>query len=235
MARIRTVKPDFFTSDDICDLSMAARLLYIGTWCEADREGRMEWSPRSLKRRYLPDDSVNIDEVCAELTKAGLVVLYGDGLAYIPTFAKHQHVNPREAESKIDAPEFCASTTRAPRVPHASLTVDAPGSDTQGGRKGTEGKEYIGQHAARFGEFWELYPNRKGKADALKAWQRKKLDAIADKIIADVKARIADDRDWKRGYVPHGSTYVNSEGWQDDVGGDAASLSEHDTLMAGVV
>lgn len=93
----------------------------------------------------------------------------------------------------------------------------------------------LGQQAARFDEFWSLYPNRKGKADAVKTWKRKNLDAIADKIMADVKARIADDRDWKGGYVPHGSTYINAEGWQDDVGVDSANLSAHDDLMAGVV
>ena len=41
MARIRTIKPEFFTSDDICALSPRARLLYVGLWCEADREGRL--------------------------------------------------------------------------------------------------------------------------------------------------------------------------------------------------
>ena len=45
MARIRTIKPEFFTSDDICALSPLARLLYVGLWCEADREGRLVWTP----------------------------------------------------------------------------------------------------------------------------------------------------------------------------------------------
>lgn len=136
MARIRTIKPEFFTSDDICSLSMAARLLYIGVWCEADREGRLEWRPRNLKRRYLPDDSVDIDALCAELIDSGLIVLYGNGLAYIPTFAKHQHVNPREASSSLPAPE----TTRQARVDDASGTRDTRDSDAQVGREG-KGKE----------------------------------------------------------------------------------------------
>ena len=73
------------------------------------------------------------------------------------------------------------------------------------------------RQAARFGEFWSIYPNKKGKADAEKAWTRKKLDALADTIIADVKVRAAHDRQWLDGYIPHGSTYVNSEGWQDAI------------------
>jgi hypothetical protein len=104
MARIRTIKPEFFTSDDICALSPLARLLYVGLWCEADREGRLVWTPGVLKRRYLPDDSCDIEALCAELTARGLIHLYGDGLACIPSFSRHQHVNIREAQSKLPAP-----------------------------------------------------------------------------------------------------------------------------------
>lgn len=71
------------------------------------------------------------------------------------------------------------------------------------------------QQAARFDEFWSLYPVKKGRKDALQKWAAKKLDAQADAIIADVQNRIANDGDWLRGFVPHGSTYVNGEGWND--------------------
>ena len=139
MARIRTIKPEFFTSDDICALSPQARLLYIGLWCEADREGRLVWAPRGFKRRYLPDDDCDVDALCRELTDRTLVRLYGDGLAFIPTFATHQHVNPREAASKLAPP---------PPPLHASSRVsDAspPVTDAQGGREPKEGKGREGE------------------------------------------------------------------------------------------
>jgi hypothetical protein len=104
MARIRTIKPEFFTSDDICALSPLARLLYVGLWCEADREGRLVWTPGVLKRRYLSDDCCDISVIGAELVSRGLVRLYGDGLACIPSFSRHQHVNIREAQSKLPSP-----------------------------------------------------------------------------------------------------------------------------------
>lgn len=104
MARIRTIKPDFFTSEDIVELEPMARLLYIALWCEADREGRMAWKPRTFKMRYLPGDDCDIDALCDALVTRGLVCLYGDGLAYIPAFGAHQHVNPREAASTFPDP-----------------------------------------------------------------------------------------------------------------------------------
>lgn len=73
------------------------------------------------------------------------------------------------------------------------------------------------RQAARFAEFWAAYPNRKGRKDALSRWAVKGYDAIADRIIADVQARKTCDRDWLRGYVPHASSYVNGEGWEDAI------------------
>jgi hypothetical protein len=145
MARIRTVKPDFFTSEDVVTLTPLARLLYIGLWCEADREGRLLWKPLSFRLRYLPTDSCDITAVCQELVDRRLVVLYGSGLAFIPSFGKHQHINPRESASVLPSPApFTTPTpTESPRVEHASARVgDASprDSDAQGGREG-KGKE----------------------------------------------------------------------------------------------
>lgn len=104
MARIRTIKPEFFTSEDIVAMSPHARLLYIALWCEADKEGRMTWKPNTFKLRYLPGDAVDIQVLATELVQSGLVVLYGDGYAVIPKFRLHQHINPRESVSTIPAP-----------------------------------------------------------------------------------------------------------------------------------
>ena len=137
MARIRTVKPEFFTSEDIVSLSPLARLLYIATWCEADKEGRLVWKPMTFKLRYFPGDNCDIQAMCKEIVDAGLVVLYGEGYAVIPSFKAHQHINPRESDSNL--PEPVAITTRKARV----TTRQPRDSDAQGGRegKGKEGNE----------------------------------------------------------------------------------------------
>jgi hypothetical protein len=126
MARIRTIKPEFFTSDDVCALSPFARLMFIGCWCEADREGRLEWRPRTLKRKYLPEDVCDADVVAQELVDKGLIALYGQGLAVVSGFKKHQVINLREAQSKLpEPPEGACNACAIPAI--------APG-------KGREGK-----------------------------------------------------------------------------------------------
>lgn len=69
--------------------------------------------------------------------------------------------------------------------------------------------------ADRFPEFWSVYPEKKGRAAAEKKWRARGLDQIADRIIDHVRKMIATDIDWKRGYVPHGSTYINGDRWED--------------------
>jgi hypothetical protein len=142
MARIRTVKPDFFTSEDIVALSPLARLLYIATWLEADREGRMVWRPGTLKLRYLPGDECSVDDLAGELIDRGLVVLYeadGQQLAYIPTFTRHQIINNRETPSILPAPPD-ANSTRVAHVDDASGTRQRASGTRLVGKEG-KGKE----------------------------------------------------------------------------------------------
>lgn len=132
MARIRTIKPEFFTSSDILELTPLSRLFYIALWCESDREGLFNWSPKTLKFRYLAGDDVEVEEIGEELIKAGLIQIFicedGKELGLIPSFKNHQVINNREADSTLSA-----------RVKGASPRVQAEG------RKGKEGREGKGR------------------------------------------------------------------------------------------
>ncbi len=219
MARIRTIKPDFFTSEDIIELSPLARLLYIAIWCEADREGRLAWKPKTFKIRYLPADDCQINSLCEEIIAKRLVVRYGDGLAFIPSFSKHQHINPRESASILPQP---------PRDNDASATRDACDSDVQVGK---EGKESICASKTRtgaldpegFSDCWEAYPKRAGgnnRAAASKAYSaRLKAGAIPADILAGVKryaSYIRGTGQEATAYVKQASTFLSSdEHWRE--------------------
>ena len=219
MARIRTIKPDFFTSADVVGLSPLARLLYISTWCEADKEGRLEWKPMTFKLRYFPGDNCDINALCNELIESKLIVLYGDGLAYIPTFRKHQHINPRESESSLPDPDAKASKKHArPRVTDASARVD----DAQGGREG-KGREYKnppnppgGDGFDRFWSEWPNGPRKVAKAQCAAKWERHDLEAEADAIVAAVVAFKA-SAEWAKdngAFIPMPATWLNKRRWE---------------------
>lgn len=72
---------------------------------------------------------------------------------------------------------------------------------------------------SRFDEFWQAWPSgyrKRDKAAAAKAWKRHKLDSIAEMIIADVRRRPFEDGQWKKGYAPMPSTYLNGKRWEDE-------------------
>lgn len=66
-----------------------------------------------------------------------------------------------------------------------------------------------------FTAFWKLYPLKKGKLAARKAWEKKKTGA--DFILKDVACRIKNDRQWIDGFMPHASTYLNGCRWEDQI------------------
>jgi len=132
MARIRTIKPEFFTSEDIVELTPLSRLFYVSLWCESDREGRLIWKPKTFKLRYFPGDNCDIESMGKELIEAGLIEIYeinGKQYAEIPSFKSHQVINNRESESILPE-KYDASPTR-------ESGVKAEGKE---GRKGKEGK-----------------------------------------------------------------------------------------------
>lgn len=237
MARIRTIKPEFFTSEDIVSLSPYARLLYVALWCEADREGRMAWKPRTFKMRYLPADNVDIDALCDEIVGAGLVKLYGEGYAYVPAFHAHQHINPREANSQLpEPPTNTKLPTRKPRVNDASATGDPRDSDAQVGRerKGKEGKDDASRDAL-FETFWKAYPRKAGKDEARKAFdKRKPTPELLNALLAAIEVQ-RQSLPWQKDagqFIPHPATWLNQGRWQDEIDGDEPQAK---SIFAGVI
>jgi len=64
-----------------------------------------------------------------------------------------------------------------------------------------------------FDEFWSIYPNRAGKAQALKAWNKHKPDL---NLVLEAIAWQKETDGWKRGFVPMASTYINNARWEDE-------------------
>jgi hypothetical protein len=67
LARIRTIKPEFFRHADLYEAEketgLPLRLAFAGLWTAADREGRFKWRPRELKLDCLPHDDVDFSRV----------------------------------------------------------------------------------------------------------------------------------------------------------------------------
>lgn len=104
MARARNIKPSFFSNEKLVELDFGTRLLFIGLWTLADREGRLEDRPKRIKMEIFPADDINIDRALQALHVAGLALRYeADGQRYIwiPKFKRHQSPHYSEKPSLI--------------------------------------------------------------------------------------------------------------------------------------
>lgn len=130
MARIRTIKPDFFRHDGLYnaeqETGLPLRIAFAGLWTACDREGRFEWKPVQLKLDCLPFDEVDFARVLDALLTRGYLVKYeveGAVFGHIPTWRKHQVINNRESASRLPEPnKINEMPTRAARVADASTT-----------------------------------------------------------------------------------------------------------------
>lgn len=152
MARIRTIKPDFFRHEGLYEAEikygLPLRIAFAGLWTACDRQGRFRWKPRALKLDVLPYDDLDFSRVLDALTTCGFVVRYennGEDFGCIPSWSLHQIINNRESESILPSPEESTTYTRESRVDDASSTplilAQVEGKGREEERKGKKNKE----------------------------------------------------------------------------------------------
>lgn len=133
MARIRTIKPTFWTDEDMAEISESACLLAIGLLNYADDEGYFNANPKLIKAAVFPirETSRSIPVLLHELSNCGYISLFstqnGKHFGLINNFTKHQVVN-KKTPSKIK---------------EMNLLPYDYGSDTVGLPLGKEGKGSI--------------------------------------------------------------------------------------------
>jgi hypothetical protein len=146
LARIRTIKPDFWTNTKVLGIKPLTRLLFIGMWNFSDDYGRMDFAPLSIKARVFPTDDISaadVRDMLNELCGADLLMVYSaDGKEYIEiTGWDHQKIDKRQT-SKIPAPFGEGSVIRGSPPDFPRPTPTCPNSRSCNGRegKGREGR-----------------------------------------------------------------------------------------------
>ncbi|MGZ6880164.1 MAG: hypothetical protein ACXVGB_09705 [Mycobacteriaceae bacterium] len=111
MARIRSIKPEFWSDRKISRLSRDARLLYLSMWNFSDEHGRLQGDPRYIKGHCLPyEDDLSLADVeglLNELEGADRIQIYevdGDPYVYLPNLARHQRLEANKQESRLPEP-----------------------------------------------------------------------------------------------------------------------------------
>lgn len=173
MARIRTIKPDFWTDEKLTECSLSARLLFIGTLNFADDAGNLDRSAKQIKARVFPIDAINCEPLLQELIAQGLLIEYsvnGKKYLHIKNFDRHQIIN---RPSKPTCPDF-----------HESLITSLPLID-----------DSLSPHAGREGKGREGIDTLSGKPDESspenpKPQRRKSHRAESSEILAYLNEKV---------------------------------------------
>lgn len=116
VARARNIKPSFFTNEYLVELEPIYRLMFVGLWTLADREGRIENRPKKIKMELFPADNIDIAQGLKDLEKTGFIQLYNcyeTDVIQINNFTKHQ--SPHGLEKDSDLPDTKGFYTVYPR------------------------------------------------------------------------------------------------------------------------
>lgn len=208
MARARNIKPGFFKNELLVELPALDRLLFMGLWCLADREGRVEDRPKRIKMELFPCDDYSVEEGLARLEAAGFLHRYTVGdvsVISIDNFLKHQSPHGTEKDSELPdvngdftvherSKNGCVtgkkhSVNGAPTLNNVKPPLDnalipdslIPDSLIQEEKPLVPSGDDTSAYSAEFESFWAEYPKREGgnsKKGAFKAWNARLRNGV---------------------------------------------------------
>jgi hypothetical protein len=217
MPRIRTIKPEFWSSPSMGGLDPWTRLLFVAMWNWADDTGRGTANPKELAGFAFPheEDPITAKELPSMLTEIrgrfDVVFYEVSGRRYfqIPTFDTHQRTE-RKAASRFPGPEvgdeydpiavdqgsngssvnLRRTVTEVPPL----ATEDAQTSGTGTGEQGNRVKDICSPASPTSDEddpdwltFWEIYPRKVSKKAARARWRKALKHTDAATIIAGAR------------------------------------------------
>lgn len=156
MARIRTVKPEFWTDAKVVALSIPTRLFFIGCWNQADDYGVLEDCPDTLRLRIMPGDPDfdvrgSIDELVESGRMNRAVAPDGTAVLVIVSWFEHQKIDNRSTPRWFDPrTEPLPSAESHPIPPSPPKSPQVPPLEGKG-REGTSA------HGAVFAALDEVF------------------------------------------------------------------------------
>ena len=234
MARIRTIKPGFFRSDDVTPLTYRARITWVGLWTYVDDEGRGRDNARIIKGELwtLEDDMthVEVEEDLDELDRNDRISRYevdGKRFLVINKWLDHQVIS-RPTPSRFPEP---TEENMQLHVPLTESSVSAQRVDTAGSGRGKGSGRGTGNREVSltattdstriddlFDEAWTHWPKKVNKEPSrvkFKAACRK----VAPEVLADDIARFGDAyaSTTTKQFTPGLNVWLGNGRWTDEL------------------
>ena len=162
------------------------------------KRGQLAWSQLSLSKRWMLSRG-KTRRYLNELEKHQDIVQQNNEVTTLITILKYEYWQHNGTTS---------STTDGQQTDNKRYT----NNNGNNGKK--ENKEYI--YTTDFQTFYDAYPKKVEKKKAFAIWQRKQLKNYTAEII-DFISKAKETKQWREGYVPNPTTFLNGERWEDDL------------------
>ena len=240
--RIRSIRPEFWRSDDITALDRDDRLLFIGLWSYVDDNGvgldkladiTADLFAGDLERDP-PETFARVSRGLARLSEGLLITRYevaGRGYLHITNWHKHQRIDkPGKQRYPLPTSEDAVIRETLARVSRDFREPSTPGEGEKG-RRGEGEKETCSpappssetelavvdsnDYPDTFEEFWHEYPRKAGKRKALAAWKRA-IRRVGNDTLIRGAIRYAQDPNRIDQYTKYAEGWLNADGWLDE-------------------
>lgn len=213
MAHKRMFSKDITGSDAFRDMPTSSQNLYFHLGMEADDDGFLGNYKSIMRGVGATDDDLKI-----LLTKRFLL-MFDSGVIVV----KHWLINNTIRKDRYIPTKYSVEKKALSTKENGAYTMLGLPSGNQMATQNSIGEESIGKKTPSpakpvgvpFEDFWKIYPKKVEKKKAELKWNRLKSDQQKE-IMLDIPKRVLTDQ-WRRGYIPHPTTYLNGERWNDEL------------------
>lgn len=245
MARIRTIKPEFWRNESLSAVPEPTHMLAAALLNYADDEGYFNANPKLVQAECSPlrEPSVSIHDSLITLAKIGYIrvgkATDGKTVGFIVAFMEHQRINrPTSSKFKDVGIVWEDSLPTHTQLSESSLPERNREQGTgKGKEQGTiptpdgDGTPLFGEplpappkpeitppaYSDQFEQFWRAYPpeRRKEKPVAFAQWKKSRKATPFDVIMAGLAAYKHTD-EVARGFAPYPAKWLKGERWAED-------------------
>ncbi|UOQ60358.1 hypothetical protein MUN76_15215 [Leucobacter rhizosphaerae] len=232
--RIRSIKPEFWRSQDVARMDIEDRLLFIGLWSYVDDNGVGEDRVSQVAADLFADDIerdpsetfARVSRGLLKLSEAGSIARYevsGRSFLRVVNWSKHQRIDkPNKPRFPFENGEISTIFDDSATPSRDSREILAPGTREQRnkgteeqGNKGTGSRE-LAVIGPDFEQVWETWPKKTEKDRAEKEYAKhsRTVPDLADAVAVFGRAYSATT---EKQFIPSLASWLHRKRWTDEL------------------
>jgi hypothetical protein len=216
MAEKRMFAKSIVDSDAFLDMPLSSQALYFHLGMRADDDGFINSAKKIQRMIGSADDDLRI------LIAKNFVIPFEDGVCVIKHWKIHNLIQKDRYKPTLYTDHFTKISLKNNKVYSMESQCIQDVSIVETICTPRLGKVRLEKTITPdgFDVFWNSYPKKKSKGDALKAWKKLNPSLELQTTIYSAIDRLQITEDWKKQngqFIPYPATWLNAMGWEDQI------------------